>query len=57
MIFFVQTMTTEETSKLSLPEKFYKNMWDIDQMKLLSANVVLSLFTPSFRRLRHHQGG
>ena len=25
-------------------------MWDIDQMKLLSATVVLSLFTPSFRR-------
>ena len=25
-------------------------MWDIDQMKPLSATVVLSLFTPSFRR-------
>ena len=24
--------------------------WDIDQMKPLSASVVLSLFTPSFRR-------
>ena len=24
-------------------------MWDIDQMKPLSATVVLSLFTPSFR--------
>ena len=42
-------MATEETSKLSLPEKFYKNIWDIDQMKPLSATVVLSLLTPSFR--------
>ena len=25
-------------------------MWDINQMKPLSATVVLSLFTPSFRR-------
>ena len=25
-------------------------MWDIDQMQPLSATVVLSLFTPSFRR-------
>ena len=25
-------------------------MWDIDQMKPLSATVVLSLFTPSFSR-------
>ena len=25
-------------------------VWDIDQMKPLSATVVLSLFTPSFRR-------
>ena len=25
-------------------------MWDIDQMKSLSATVVLSLFTPSFHR-------
>ena len=25
-------------------------LWDIDQMKPLSATVVLSLFTPSFRR-------
>ena len=25
-------------------------IWDIDQMKPLSASVVLSLFTPSFRR-------
>ena len=25
-------------------------MWDIDQMKPLSATVVLSLFTPSFCR-------
>ena len=25
-------------------------MWDIDQMKPLSGTVVLSLFTPSFRR-------
>ena len=32
-------------------------MWDIDQMKPLSATVVLSLFTPSFYRSRHHQGG
>ena len=27
-----------------------KKVWDIDQMKPLSASVVLSLFTPSFRR-------
>ena len=27
-----------------------KKVWDIDQMKPLSATVVLSLFTPSFRR-------
>ena len=26
------------------------SVWDIDQMKPLSATVVLSLFTPSFRR-------
>ena len=26
------------------------SVWDIDQMKPLSVTVVLSLFTPSFRR-------
>ena len=26
------------------------SVWDIDQMKPLSATVILSLFTPSFRR-------
>ena len=30
--------------------KSYASLWDIDQMKPLSATVVLSLFTPSFRR-------
>ena len=37
--FFVQTMTTEETSKLSLPEKFYKNSLRADNSKILHDQV------------------
>ena len=43
-------ITTRAYRRVEVKFQLSCQMWDIDQMKPLSATVVISLFTPSFRR-------
>ena len=49
MQFFISHVLSQ-LANLYQYKKDAEEMWDIDQMKPLIATVVLSLFTPSFRR-------